>query len=318
MARKAHEIELPAAPMPNERDVLDDMQALDSLTVVQHQQDAAVRAVALRLGYQLPADCTDPDLIQRDIAANMRRTAEAMLQIGIGLICLKEACQHGEFLARLEVLRFEPRVAQRYMQVAKKLSNASTSTHLLKAIDSQSKLLELIVLDDEQIKELELKGQTGELSLDDVATMSVKELRDAVRGLRDQKTAIERLTNDKNAKIDDLEMRLAKIERGAMPLAERIEPVMDEIAEFSKRLDLDMRNLAVIFAAVEGIAGAEVEKPQDEADMEGVLPLVQRLRDAINRSATAGARLQFEFEGRLQHYIGAAEMFLAESGEQED
>ena len=149
MARPAKALPTPADDGFNPERLEEAGEAAKQLAVIQSQQEATVRAVAAQLGYQLPADCTDPDLIQRDIAANMRRTAEAMVQVGLGLICLKEACQHGEFLARLEVLRFEPRVAQRYMQVAKKLSNASTSSHLLKVIDSQSKLLELIVLDDE-------------------------------------------------------------------------------------------------------------------------------------------------------------------------
>lgn len=172
-----------------------------SLKESQHQ--AQVRAVATRVGYQLPGDCVDADLIQRDIALNMRRTAEAMLQVGIGLICLKEACQHGEFLARLEVLRFQPDVAQRYMQVARKLSNTATSRHLIAAIDSQSKLLELIVLDDEQLEELALTGETGELKLDDVASMSVKELRAAVRELRSDKTANEKLLAHKSKQLDE-------------------------------------------------------------------------------------------------------------------
>lgn len=60
--------------------------ALDGETLVAQQNqvislnaehDSQVRAVAAQLGYQLPADCTDPDLIQRDIAANMRRSVEA-------------------------------------------------------------------------------------------------------------------------------------------------------------------------------------------------------------------------------------------------
>lgn len=139
-----------------------------------------------------------------------------------------------------------------------------------------------------------------------------------IEGLKADREADARLLATRTDKLNDLERHVAKLETGTIPLAERIEPVMDEVAEFSKRLDLDMRNLAVIFAAVEEIAGAEAEKPQDEADMEGVLPLVQRLRDAINRAATASARLQFEFEGRLQHYIGAAEMFLAHDAGQQD
>ncbi len=213
MARPAKAMPIPADDGFNPARLEEAGEAAKQLAVIQSQQEATVRAVAAQLGYQLPADCTDPDLIQRDIAANMRRTAEAMVQVGLGLNCLKAACQHGEFLARLEVLRFEPRVAQRYMQVAKKLSNASTSSHLLKVIDSQSKLLELIVLDDTQIEELELTGQTGELKLDDIATMSVKELRAALRESREKIADKDRVLIDKNTKINELDEQLTRAHR---------------------------------------------------------------------------------------------------------
>ena len=161
-----------------------------TLVEAQLQHNAAVRAVALRVGYQLPADAADPDLIQRDIAANMRRSVEACLEVGRGLMVLKEACQHGEFSARLDVLGIDTRVAQRFMQSAVKFSNAA-STPLLKAARNQTKLFEMLVLDDEQIEELELTGQTGELKLDDVATMSVKELRKKLRELKAEVEAAE-------------------------------------------------------------------------------------------------------------------------------
>ena len=84
------------------------------------------------------------------------------------------------------------------MQAAAKLSNAALTTHLTKAIGNQSKLFEMLVLDDEQIDELALTGESGELKLDDIATMSVKELRAAVRKERaeaaKQKNQVERLT----------------------------------------------------------------------------------------------------------------------------
>ena len=162
-----------------------------ALALADLQHAAHVRAVAASVGYQLPVDCVDPDLIQRDVAANMRRTAEAMFQIGIGLVVLKEACRHGEFLARLEVLGFAPRVAQQYMSVARRISNTNTSRILLNAVESQSKLLELITLDDEQLEEFALTGQTGDLKLDAVDGMSVKELRKRVRELTLEKKADE-------------------------------------------------------------------------------------------------------------------------------
>lgn len=169
------------------------------LSLSQHQ--AAVRAVAAQVGYQLPADCTDPDLIQRDIAANMRRSVEACLEVGRGLAVLKQACEHGQFMARLDVLGIETRVAQRFMQSAIRFSNAA-STPLLEAAGNQTKLFELLVLDDDQVDELTLTGQTGELKLDDIASMSVKELRAALREARAEGQAKDELLAEKNRTID--------------------------------------------------------------------------------------------------------------------
>lgn len=183
---------------------LTDLRATEQeAALVVSQRDAAVRAVALQISYQLPADCTDPDLIQRDISANMRRSVDACLEVGRGLCVLRTACEHGNFLARLDVLGIERRVAQRFMSSARKFSNAATSP-LLKAIGTQSKLFEMLVLDDEQIEELELTGQTGELSLDDVATMSVKELRAKVRETLADLEATEAISSEKTKRIEEL------------------------------------------------------------------------------------------------------------------
>ena len=203
MARTAHTPVIHEAPEVLPKAYAEDASALTALSIADQQQNARVRAVALRVGYQLPADAIDPDLIQRDIAANMRRSVEACLEVGRGLSVLKEACAHGEFLSRLDVLGIETRVAQRFMQSAVKFSNAS-STPLLKSVGNQTKLFEMLVLDDEQIEELTLEGQTGELKLDDVATMSVKELRAKLREMRQEREATQRLLQDKNAKLDEL------------------------------------------------------------------------------------------------------------------
>lgn len=189
------------------------------------QRETTVRAVAQQLGYQLPADATDPDLIQRDIAANMRRSVEACLEVGRGLRVLKEACEHGQFTARLDVLGIEVRVAQKFMASAAKFSKAA-STPLLKAAGNQTKLFEMLVLDDEQIEELELTGQTGELSLDDVATMSVKELRAALREARAEHDATKAVMSKKQARIDQLERAQARIAK--LPPDEELEKLQQE------------------------------------------------------------------------------------------
>ncbi|SDU75336.1 hypothetical protein [Pseudomonas sihuiensis] len=195
----------------------DDLQQGQALLTQQHQvatlsaeHEAKVRAVAAQIGYQLPADCTDPDLIQRDIAANMRRSVEACLEVGRGIRVLREACGHGEFIERLDALGIDDGVARKFMRSVTRFASLGSDSALTRALGNQSKLFEMLVLDDEEIQELELTGQTGELSLDDVATMSVKELRKALRETREDKKALAQVNADKNAKIDELSAALAK------------------------------------------------------------------------------------------------------------
>lgn len=224
MARQASNTIIKTAeddvPTPGLPSLVESLHQLDTVT---HQREVTVRAIAETLGYQLPADCTDADLIQRDIAANMRRSVEACLEVGRGLTVLKAASGHGEFIDRLDALGIEESVARRFMQSAMKLSKRATSHVLTKALGSQSKLFEMLILDDEQIEELELTGQTGELKLDEIATMSVKELRAAVRAAKQEDSkavadlkadaeAKDKVLADKNAKIDQLEMRIHKLE----------------------------------------------------------------------------------------------------------
>lgn len=307
MARKAAIPQLP--PADNTLPALPVLtEAANQLAVMHVEQEATVRAVAAKIGYQLPADCTDPDLIQRDVAANMRRTAEAMFQVGLGLICLKEACQHGEFLARLEVLRFEPRVAQQYMQVANKLSsNTKTSSHLLAAVDSQSKLLELIVLDDTQLEELALTGETGELKLDDVASMSVRELRAALRESREKIADKDRVLASKNTKLDELDQQLSRTLKQIHlpPWDERVAPFQKEITERQSVLDAAIaKHLEAIKALDAWLTGEITSAPDYDPETPVTLPpairaVVLHLDDAVSRTATLAAEMQRELRLRF-------------------
>lgn len=231
----------PVEDLPLDTQVLVAQQ--NQVAILNDEQDAMVRAVAEQIGYSLPAECTSPDLIQRDIAANMRRSVEACLEVGRGLQVLKLACAHGEFGSRLEALGLDRTVAARFMASAAKFASIGSNSAVAKAIGSQTKLFEMLVLDDGELQELELTGQTGELSLDDVATMSVKELRQALRAAREDKNALAQVAASKNAKIDELATQLAK-----QPRVQTVAP--DEIA---KELRVEVIGLA--FEAEADITG---------------------------------------------------------------
>lgn len=287
------------------------------------QQDAMVRAVAQRLDYQLPADCTDPDLIQRDISANMRRSVEACLEIGKGLRVLKEACQHGAFMARLEVLGMEQRVANRFMQAAMKFSKW-TAPSTLGVIGNQSKLFEMLVLDDEQIEELELTGQTGDLKLDDIADMSMKELRAALRNERAEHAATEKLLADKRSELENTRRKVAKLELRMPTWDERTDDFKREISERQNLLD------KLIAAHLEASKALDVwytnevcASPDYNPEVVSTMPpavqgVLLTLADAVDRTASLVAALQNELQARFGADIEDARRYLLlEPGERE-
>lgn len=240
------------------------------LAVRNVEAEQHVRAVALQVGYQLPADCTDPDLIQHDISANMRRSVEACLEVGRGLTVLKAACEHGQFKARLDVLGVDESVARRFMQAATKFSNRA-STHVLTAAGSQTKLFELLILDDDQVEELELTGQTGELTLDDVAAMSVKELRAKLRELRHELKATEEISAEKTQRIETLQ-REAKRIAAAPP-----DQVLADLQAEATRMANDVRG-GIIGALRQALIALDLQEARPTVFMAG---LVGQLEDDL-------------------------------------
>lgn len=170
-----------------------DIAAANQLAVVKLEQNERVSALALQLNYQ---GSTDPGALENSARDAIKRIGMAIFELGAYLMLLKESCAHGKFMPVLERLGVNQHSANKYMAITKRFANSSTSTNLEKL--GFSKMAELLPLDDDQVDDLVDEGQTGELSLDDVARMSVKQLRAAVRKERaeaaKQKNQVERLT----------------------------------------------------------------------------------------------------------------------------
>ena len=307
MARPAKALPIPADDGFNPARLEEAGEAAKQLAVIQSQQEATVRAVAAQLGYQLPADCTDPDMIQRDIAANMRRSVEACLEVGRGLRVLKARCEHGNFMARLEVLGIEPSVGRRFMEAAVKFSKRATSHVLTKELGNQSKLFEMLILDDDHLEELELTGQTGELKLDDIATMSVKELRAALRESREKIADKDRVLIDKNTKINELDEQLTRAHRKLqLPSWDaRVAPFQKEITERQSVLDAAIaKHLEAIKALDVWLTGEITSAPDYDPEAPVTLPpairaVVLHLDEAVSRTATLAAEMQRELRLRF-------------------
>ncbi|MBX9833203.1 MAG: hypothetical protein K2X78_09180 [Burkholderiaceae bacterium] len=207
MARNTTPAPASKEPVILEDAIAEDISAANTLALAALEKNERVSALAKQINYQ---GSTDPAVLENSAHDAIKRIGMAIFELGGYLLLLKEGCVHGEFLAALDRLGVTPRSAQRYMSMCQRFANTTTSSHLEKL--GFSKMAELLPLDDDQVDDLVDEGQTGELSLDDVARMSVKQLRAAVRKERQeaakQKNQVERLTTV-NTELHE-EVRLVK------------------------------------------------------------------------------------------------------------
>ena len=136
-----------------------------------------VGGLATSLGYE---GALTVGALEDEIRFYQQRSVEAVLELGKRLLILKEITPHGEFTKRIDMLGISKRTAQRFMSVVLKFSK-TTSMSLLEKSGNGTKLLELMVLDDDDIDVIDQGGSIGDVSLDTIETMSVRELKKALR-----------------------------------------------------------------------------------------------------------------------------------------
>lgn len=157
-----------------------------------------------------------PDHYEAAIRGELRRGCDAFLRAGRYLIVARECAVHGEWAGILGRLGMEPRQAQRMMEAARRvcaLPNASRATQLVEAAGTQSKLIELLSLPEDQFAELAEKGATGDLELDELADMTRDELRAAVREARADIDAKDQRIGKLSEDLNRAEEKAAKAQR---------------------------------------------------------------------------------------------------------
>lgn len=127
--------------------------------------------------------------LEEEIKFFQRRSVEAVLETGKRLLLLKEVAGHGGFGQSLESLGMSHQMANKFMAATMKFSNSSSTSILSMPGMSQTKLLELLVLDDGEIEALNGGDEVRGIQLDDVDCMSVSELRRALRKEKADKEA---------------------------------------------------------------------------------------------------------------------------------
>ena len=264
----------------NESAARTELAAANQLAVATLAREQHVAALARQLNYQ---GSTDPAVLENSARDAIRRIGAGIFELGGYLLLLKEACQHGEFLPALERLGIGADAAQRYMAVSRRFANAATSRHLEAA--GMSKLVELLPLDDGQLEDLTELGETGELSLDDVARMSVKELRAAVRkerGLAERLKAERERLEAVNAELHD-EARRIKRYKPDEALARLHHEAAEVLAEVLGRARGGLR------AALKALHESGTDQSRLMAGMVGQLQAVLLdLRDEFNLPDVVG------------------------------
>lgn len=193
-------------------------------TVSEHVQKLGV--LATKLGYD---GTLTVGALEDEIRFYQRRTVEACLELGKRLLLLKEMTPHGEFKQRTEMLNINERAARRFMSAALKFTKTDNLS-VLKAAGNQSKLLELLVLDDEEIIELSNGGSVNDITLDDIDRMTASELRTKLREAKADNTAKDQLIQKKDQKINELDAELTKA-NSPVEIQKRAETEQQQLAK---------------------------------------------------------------------------------------
>lgn len=193
---------------------IDTPQATHALQTLQQSGAAMINQVAQQLeqtDYSRAAAITT-------IQGLMANASLVMYEIGRVLCWVRANEPAEEFVALLDQVGMEKRLAQKLMQTFRKFSAALTGEQRDRVLGlGRSKLLELVALDDEELQDL-AEGDSGIGTIDEVDAMSTSELRAVIRREREQRfaegEAKQKRLDDRNRRIDMLENELEKLQHG--------------------------------------------------------------------------------------------------------
>ncbi len=262
------------------------------LAISAHAQK--VGSLAASLGYE---GALTLGAIEDEIRFYQQRTVEACMELGKRLLIMKEMTPHGEFEKRIEILGFSPRMARKFMSAVLKFSNRNSNT-VLTVTKSQTKLLELVVLDDDELDVIEQGGSIGDVNLDSIETMSVRELKKALRDAKSDIEAKEQVIKTKDQKTNELLEENTKLKSPAQ-IKKRAETEQQQLAK--KALEeisaacLKMHNDTVRFTN-------EINSVIDAIEEHGLYDIQEQLEANViatfqqiaQTSVTLGVQIDFE------------------------
>ena len=185
----------------------------------QSQYATHMHEIDLSYGDDMPYNL---DRLIQETRFYMAQSAEAIIETGKRLILIKEHEGHGNFMNALEKIGIEQKSANKVMKIATRFSGSNYATSRNLNHVGKSKLIELLVLDDEEIKELGEGGTVRGLKSDDIDRMGIRELRHSLRQTRAKAEKAEdvhkKIIEQKNGKLDEYERSIIELENKPQPL----------------------------------------------------------------------------------------------------
>lgn len=200
----------------------------------------------------------DRNRVVSEIRFFVAQGQNAMLETGKRLVHMKENEPHGEFVALAEELGFSERTAQRMMQAAVKFLMPNHGNEKLISLPS-AKLYELAMLDDEGIKELAKGKSVAGLDLDEIDTLSSKELRARLREAKKSLDDKDRVLAQKNKKLDEI----AEGRSGKAPYEVQFDDVLKQIGKAFDKLQLACAEVARVAESIPSLEFQGVDQQRD-------------------------------------------------------
>lgn len=253
------------------------------------------------------------------VQAHLGSSAEHFLRAGRELIRLKEHEQPGEFLKILDLrLGIAPRAAQKMMQAAAKFltSDGKVRPLLADANAGSTKVIELLTLDDEDIESLEAGERVAGITNDDIANMSVTELRKALKAAREDKQADAELIQAIEESKTELRRDLQRAKRGGVQFAE--EAFTDTLKEIEEAANEATSAAASALRKIPDLTEAlrQLEVPAHVKDL-AKRSLALMLHAATIQIGEQLAQLLLLQEDCFADYIDDAKAELPEAGSAE-
>lgn len=207
-------------------------------------QEVVDRIVALnkQIDLDLPQEV---DELWTFVARLENEAAVNMAKRGMAYILLKEKLGHGNFLKGLEERHTPERHARSTMSVARMLMSLPNSKRQTFAVLADSKLIELARIPTETIEDL---SEQGELDIDELDQMSVRELKTHVRKLREgdhrKDLALQKLHSEnqrlkvKPTRTHEIHPWVQMMRRESTALTDKAVTCIDDIEELAYQVSL--------------------------------------------------------------------------------